>query len=160
MLAKDEGEHVHALDNLATFKATAGDTGALTAVEFSAPRGFGPPLHAHRDEDELVIVLEGEIAFRSGDNETIASDGAVAYLPHGIPHTFQVLSPTARMLSVTARAGNGAAPQFDKMFRALGTPASAATIPDPMSIDPAHVAMVCGHHGVDVLGPPPAPLDD
>ena len=160
MLAKDEGEHMHALDNLVTFKATAGDSGALTAVEFTAPRGFGPPLHCHRDEDELVVVLEGEVAFRSGSTESIAKSGAVAYLPHAVPHTFQVLSDSARILSVTARIGSGPAPQFDAMFRALGTPTSIAEMPAPMEIDPANVAMVCGQHAVDVLGPPPAPLDD
>jgi uncharacterized cupin superfamily protein len=66
---------MHALDNLVTFKATAGESGALTAVEFLAPRGFGPPLHCHRDEDELVVVLEGEVAFRSGDTEAVTGTG-------------------------------------------------------------------------------------
>jgi quercetin dioxygenase-like cupin family protein len=160
VLAQGEGDYVHALDNLVTFKATAGDTGALAAVEFEAPRGFGPPLHCHRDEDELIVVLDGEIAFRSGDTEMVATNGACAYLPHGVPHTFQVLSGTARMLSVTARVGSGAAPQFDAMFRALGEPAANPTLPAPMDIDPGHVALVCGEHGIDVLGPPPAPLAD
>ncbi len=160
VLASDEGEFVHALDNLVTFKATPGDTGALAAVEFSAPRGFGPPLHCHRDEDELIVVFDGEVAFRSGDTEIVATDGACAYLPHGIPHTYQVLSDTARMLSVTATVGSGAAPQFDKMFRALGVPAASRTLPGAMKIDPGQVAMINDQHGIDVLGPPPAPLAD
>jgi quercetin dioxygenase-like cupin family protein len=158
VLARDEGPHLHFLDNLATVKVTAGESGSMAAVEFSAPRGFGPPLHCHRDEDELVVVLDGEVAFRSGDDEAIATDGACAYLPHGIPHTFQVLSPTARMLSITSSAST--TPVFDLMVTALGSATDEPTIPAPSPIDPAHVALVCADHGVDVLGPPPAPLAD
>jgi len=158
VLDRDEGEHMHALDNLVTFKATAGESGALTAVEFLAPRGFGPPLHCHRDEDELVVVLEGEVAFRSGDTEAVTGTGGTAYLPHGVPHTFQVLSETARMLSVTASVTPGTAPRFDRMFRALGEPVNEPALPEPMDIDPGNVAMVLDQHGIDTLGPPPAPL--
>jgi quercetin dioxygenase-like cupin family protein len=150
---------MHALDNLVTFKATAGESGALTAVEFLAPRGFGPPLHCHRDEDELVVVLEGEVAFRSGDTEAVTGTGGTAYLPHGVPHTFQVLSETARMLSVTASVTPGTAPRFDRMFRALGEPVNEPALPEPMDIDPGNVAMVLDQHGIDTLGPPPAPLE-
>ena len=157
VLERDEGLHLHFLNNLATVKVTAGSTGSMSAVEFLAPRGFGPPLHSHRDEDELVFVIDGEVAFRSGENETIASTGACAYLPHGIPHTFQVLSETARMLSITSSAST--IPEFDQMVSALGVAVDEPTIPDPMDIDPGHVALVNDQHGIDILGPPPAPLD-
>jgi hypothetical protein len=33
-------------------------------------------------------------------------------------------------------------------------------MPAPVEIDPGHVAAVCARHGIEVLGPPPAPLDD
>lgn len=159
VLARDEGTHHHVLGQLATIKATAGDTGSLTAVEVVADRGFGPPLHCHRDEDELVVVLDGEVAFRSGDSETVASTGACAYLPHGVPHTFQVLSASARMLSVTASVA--ASPQFDKMFEAMGTPAAEPVMPTgPVEVDPGELAAINVAHGVDILGPPPGPLAD
>ena len=158
ILARDEGRHIHVLNNLATIKVSPEAGGSMSVVEFSANRGFGPPLHSHRDEDELVVVLEGEVAFRSGDTEVIATEGASAYLPHGIPHTFQVLSPTARMLTVTSSAE--ATPQFDQMMVELGIPAPAPTIPEDMEIDPGNVALVGAAHGVDILGPPPAPLTD
>ena len=103
-----------------------------------------------------MVVLEGEVAFRSGETEVIASEGGSAYLPHGVPHTFQVLSPTARMLTVTSSAET--TPQFDRMMVALGVPAPAPIMPDDMEIDPANVALVGAAHGVDILGPPPAPL--
>ncbi len=157
VLARDEGAHLHAIGQLVTIKATAGDTGSLTSAEVVADRGFGPPLHCHRDEDELVVVLDGEVEFRSGDTEIVASTGAVAYLPHGVPHTFQVLSERARMLSVTASVAGP--PRFDKMFEAMGTPSAEPVVPTgPVEVDPGEVAAVGAAHGVDVVGPPPEPL--
>lgn len=157
VLGRDEGEHLHVLGQLATIKATAGETGSMTAVEFVADRGFGPPLHCHRTEDELVLVLDGEVAFRSGETEIIARTGASAYLPHGVPHTFQVLSESARILSVTASVDG--VPQFDNMIEAMGTPTADPVMPStPPMIDPGELAMINAQHGVDILGPPPAPF--
>jgi len=156
VLAQGEGTHLHFLNNLATIKVSPGSDGSMSAVEFLAPKGFGPPLHCHQDEDELVVVLDGEVAFRSGDTQIVATSGACAYLPHAIPHTFQVLSDTATMLSVTSSATNR--PEFDQMVAGLGIPTDDPSIPDEMDIDPGEVAMVCGQHRVDILGPPPAPL--
>ena len=159
VLARNEGEHLHAIGQLVTIKATAGDTGSLTSAEVVADRGFGPPLHCHRYEDELVVVLEGEVAFRSGETEIVGSAGAVAYLPHGVPHTFQVLSQRARMLSVTASVAGP--PQFDKMFEVMGTPSTEPVMPTgPVEVDPGELAVITSAHGVDILGPPPGPLAD
>ncbi len=146
------------LNHLATTKVVADGGGSMSAVEFLAPRGFGPPLHSHDEEDELVVVLSGEVAFSVGDDRTTAAAGAIAYLPHNVPHTFQVLSDEARMLSVTSSATS--TPVFDRMVAALGVPTEARSIPAPRDIDPAHVAEVCGAHSIQVIGPPPAPLVD
>ena len=158
VLGRDEGPHFHFLDNLATVKATAGESGALTAVEFVAPKGFGPPVHVHRDEDELVLVLEGEVAFRSGDTEMIGGPGSTAYLPHGVPHTFQVLTETARMTSVTASVAG--TPRFDRFVAAVGESVGEAALPAPAPVDPAYLGRMCDEFGMDVLGPPPGPLGD
>lgn len=56
VLAQGEGRHLHFLNNLATIKVSPGSDGSMSAVEFLAPKGFGPPLHCHRDEDELGAV--------------------------------------------------------------------------------------------------------
>jgi len=157
MLAAGEGEHRHFLNHLATTKVAPGATGSMTAIEFLAPRGFGPPLHVHDDEDEVMVVLDGEIAFRSSDSESIASAGATVFLPHGVPHTFQVLSDTARFTTVSA--SNTGIPRFDRMVAELGDPTDEPTLPAPVEIDPGRVAEVCAVNGIEVLGPPPAPLD-
>lgn len=157
ILEPNGGEHYHFLDNLATVKVSAGTEGQLSVVEFLAPRGFGPPLHRHNHEDELFVILDGELTFRTGDIEQVGGAGTVALLPRAVPHLFQVLSDTARMLSVTG--ANDGAPRFDRMVAALGVPTTELRLPDPMDIDPGQVAEVCAAHGIDILGPPPPPLD-
>lgn len=153
----DGGEYYHFLGHLATVKVASGEDGQLSVVEFLAPRGFGPPLHRHNDEDELFVILDGELTFRTGDLERVGGEGTVALLPRAVPHSFQVMSETARILNVTA-ASDGP-PQFDSMVAALGMPSAEAVMPGPMDLDPGQVAEVCATHGIDVLGPPPPPLD-
>ena len=153
-----QGDHHFFLNHLATVKVGAGNSDSgLALVEFLAPRGFGPPLHVHVEEDELMYVLEGEIRLDLGDGEPyIASAGAAVTLPHGTPHTWQVVSDEARFLTINAGRRDGTS--FDQFVAALGTPTDPDAMPDPIEIDPAHVAGVCAEHGIDVLGPPPPPL--
>ncbi len=156
VLPSNEGHHLHFLNHLATIKIRGNDAGSMSVVEFVGPKDFGPPLHRHDFEDELFIVLEGEIVFRSGDLEIEAQAGTHAFLPHGRPHTFQVLSDTARFTCVTASTTT--TPEFDMMVEALGTATVTPTLPEPGPIDPALVAEICAQHGIEILGPPPAPL--
>jgi quercetin dioxygenase-like cupin family protein len=154
-----QGDHHFFLNHLATVKVSAGasDSG-LALVEFVAPRGFGPPLHAHLEEDELMYVLEGSIRVDLDDDEsTIVTEGAAVTLPHGTPHTWQVVSDSARFLTINAGRRDGSS--FDQFVAALGTPTDPDALPDPIEIDPGHVAAVCAAHGINVLGPPPPPLD-
>ncbi|WP_370327903.1 cupin domain-containing protein [Euzebya sp.] len=156
VIAPGSGHHLHFLNHLATVKVSAGELGAMSAIEFTAPRGFGPPLHRHRDEDELFVMLDGRIDCTAGARRLTAEEGAVVMLPSGVPHTFQVLSDTARFICVTA--SRTAAPTFDRMVVALGVATDVPTIPTAAYIDAAHVADVCAAHGIDVVGPPPAAL--
>lgn len=156
VLAPGEGEHYDFLNNLATVKLAAGDQGSMSVVEFLAPRGFGPPEHRHNDEDELFIVLEGELRFFTGGSEIAGGEGAFAFLPKAIPHTFQVVSDSARILNVTA--SRTTVPQFDRMVATLGAPTDRLTLPEPGAIDPGAVAEVCATHNIDIVGPPPPPL--
>ena len=151
-----DGANFHFLNHLATVKVSADRTRSMSVVEFLAPKGFGPPLHTHRDEDELFIVLEGTIAFITGDDRFETGEGSLAYLPRAKPHSFQVLTDTARLITVTASTST--VPQFDAMVAALGQAVDQPTMPDPAPIDPGHVADVTARYGIDIVGPPPAPL--
>ncbi len=151
------GQHYHFLNHLATVKVAGGVDGQLSVVEFEAPRGFGPPLHRHNHEDELFVILDGEVTFTMGDVQKQGPAGTLALLPRAIPHGFQVISDGATILNVTGSAEGP--PLFDKMVAALGTPLASRDIPGPEDIDPGLVAEVCASLGIDILGPPPPPLD-
>lgn len=154
LLARGEGEHFHLLDTVYTAKISSEQSrGAITAMEFVAPRNFGPPLHRHDAEDELLYLLDGEVWFSCGDVEALHSAGAVVWLPRGLPHTFQVRSETARLFHVSTPA------QFERFVAALGRRTDDPALPEPEEIDPAHVAEVCRQFDIEVLGPPPEPVD-
>lgn len=154
LVPRDEGDHYHFLNHLMTTKVSAADTNdALTAMEFVGPRGFGPPLHRHEHEDELFYVVEGEVWFGCGENEAAHGVGATVWLPRGHSHTFQILSEQARVFQVTTPG------QFDRFVAALGTPLSSPVLPQPEEIDPDYVAKVSTQFGIEVVGPPPSPLD-
>ena len=57
--------------------------GLAVITERIAP-GDRIPLHVHRD-DELVIV-HGHGRYRLGDDERDVADGAVVFIPAGVPH--------------------------------------------------------------------------
>jgi mannose-6-phosphate isomerase-like protein (cupin superfamily) len=154
---QDEGVHFHFLNHLATVKVSGSVSGSMSVVEFSAPRSFGPPTHRHELEDEFFFVVEGEITAQCGDDEVRAGEGASIFLPHGAPHRFQVVSEMARILTITSRAGSPAT--FDRMVATLGVRVDSPVQPQPSPIDPADVGRVCAEHDIEVVGPPPAPLD-
>lgn len=152
------GDHLHFLDHLATVKSPHHRTlSGMSAVEFTAPRGFGPPLHLHHEEDEIMYVVDGEIRIDIDGVERTATTGAVFTLPARVPHTFQVTSGWATFLTVAGGRRNEAA--FDSFVAALGTPVESPTQPEPIGVDPGHVATVAAANGIEILGPPPPPLD-
>lgn len=157
VLDRDEGVHRHFLNHLATTKVAAGPGVSMSATEFVQPKGFGPPVHVHEDEDEIMIIHSGDVACRSGDTEYIATAGSTVWLPHGVPHTFQVLSDEARMTVITGSASGQ--PRFDRFVDTLSTPAAEPVLPEPVEIDPGTVAAAGAENGIELLGPPPAPLD-
>jgi quercetin dioxygenase-like cupin family protein len=153
MVAHDEGERFHFLNTLHTAIISGEQTnGTLTAVEFLAPKNFGPPLHRHEAEDELFYILDGDLWLSCGDAEAVHGRGAVVWLPRGLAHTFQVRSDTARVLCVSTPSG------FERFVATLGEPTQSRTLPEPKEIDPGHVDEVCAQFDIQVLGPPPSPV--
>lgn len=153
LIPAGDGAHHHFLDHLATVVVAndAMDSG-LAAVVFDSPQGFGPPLHVHHDDDEILYLIEGRMRVCVDGLDEIVDTGAVAVLPRGVPHAFQVLSESARFLSITANPTGAAA--FDRFVAELGTPIPTRDLPPAEGIDPGRVAVVGSRHGIEVLGPP------
>ncbi|MFD0634200.1 cupin domain-containing protein [Catenulispora yoronensis] len=84
-------------------QATAG---SLSVVEFTDGAGHAPPLHIHEDEEEVWIVLDGEVSFFVGDRRIELGPGDAAHGPRGVPHSYLVRSPTARLAAVFAPPGS------------------------------------------------------
>lgn len=97
------------------FKLGAEDTGgALSIVEHPFEVGALVPPHMHIREDEFSIVLEGEIGFRSEDQEVVLGAGGYIVKPRGEVHAMWNAGTTpARMIEVISPAG------FENFFHAL-----------------------------------------
>jgi mannose-6-phosphate isomerase-like protein (cupin superfamily) len=147
-----KGRALWHLGALLTFKALGEETGdRFWALEGMADRNMAVPLHAHSREEEVWYVLEGEITFTIGDRIITAGPGSFAYIPRGVPHTFQVRSSTARWFGIGTPAG------LDQWFFETGEPAQALTLPPPPDGAPDVEAIVASlrAYGTETLGPPP-----
>lgn len=105
--------------------------GAVTVVEVLVREG-GPPLHVHDAEDEAVVVLEGELAYRIGDERGTAAEHEMVWLPRGIPHTVANLSGRpCRFL--TFATSDGIEELFRAQSRYIGSlPAGTPPAPEEM----------------------------
>ena len=93
-----------------TIKATGAETGGqLAQFESTDPRGSAPPMHIHRNGDELLYVLDGEVTVLVGDERLDLAQGDFAFVPRGVVHSYIVRSERARMLGTITPGGFGAA---------------------------------------------------
>ena len=129
--------------------------GQLAVFQATVPAGFSPPRHIHTREDEVFLILEGEVWFDLDSERRLAGPGAAVYMPRGVPHTFRVKSPLARMLGVMTPGA------FEQLFRNLSVPAGARTMPPPGTV-PFDIPAVIAEQtrlGTQVVGPSMADID-
>jgi quercetin dioxygenase-like cupin family protein len=90
-----------------TVKAGEIDGGPrLAFVEYTTRAGEEPPDHTHETEDEIFYVLEGDLAFRCGDETFGVTDGGFVFLPCGIEHGYRIQSTgDVRLLVITSPKG-------------------------------------------------------
>ena len=97
------------------FKIDAEDVGGhVSVVEHPFAVGALVPPHVHHREDEVSIVIEGRIGFRSEGKEAVLSEGGYIVKPRGEVHAmWNAGDVPARMIEIITPAG------FDKFFREL-----------------------------------------
>jgi quercetin dioxygenase-like cupin family protein len=137
---------------LMRFKAVSEDTnGQFWLAEQVSDKGYASPLHRHTKEDELFLVLDGELRVGVGEQVMEVPAGGVAFAPRGLPHTFRVESPSARFLLLSTPGG------FERWFFETGTPAEGVPVPPGLDEAPDFGAIIASlaRYGVDVLGGPP-----
>ena len=129
--------------------------GRYALLEAHVPQGDMPPLHVHHEEDEVFHVLDGEVTlFQPGEQVSLAA-GETFRAPRGIPHTYRVESPEARLLVFCTPA------RFDGFVRAVSQPADAEELPPRgRPFDPEQFAVTAAEYGIELLGPPGALPED
>lgn len=129
-------------------KARATDTGGvLGLVEATLYKGFGPPLHVHRREDEAFYVIDGEFRFRQDQEEFVRGPGSWVWGPRDVPHTFKVESARARALILVTPGG------FERMFEVGGVPLADSPEPPVHEYDVEHTVAISQQFGFEVIGP-------
>ncbi len=124
----------------------------VSVIEHTLPYGDSPPLHIHRDEDEVFHILEGTMRFRINGEDRIAKAGQTVLAPKGVAHTYKVeTADGARCLTITTGGG------FEKMLREMAVPANAADMPPRVEATPEMIGALtgaCSRNGIDIVGPP------
>jgi quercetin dioxygenase-like cupin family protein len=126
------------------FKIDGADTGgALSVVEHPFDVGALVRPHVHTREDEISVVLEGRIGFRSEDQEVVLGPGGDIVKPRNQVHAMWNAGDTpARMIEIISPAG------FENFFRGF------ADLNDAGPVDPARVAELAAQHGLPYADPP------
>ena len=99
-------------------KASGQDTdGQLAVMESVYPPGLSVHAHVHEGEDEMFLLLAGELAAFCGHERWTVAPGCFVFVPRDVPHGFTVTSATpARALVVTGPA------HLDQQIAAAGRP--------------------------------------
>ena len=69
-------------------------------------QGAGAPLHFHEEVDEVIVVLDGTLDLRIGDERFLVGKDQTISIPARTPHAFTVVSPEgARFIAFLPRQG-------------------------------------------------------
>ena len=123
----------------------------LCVVENRLPRGHAPPLHMHRNEDEVFVLLDGRIRMQVDGRTMRLEQGQAILAPKGVAHSFVVESEEARVLTITK--GH----DFETMLRSMSRPAPEPGLPPRTAPTPEMVAALtdtCRRHNIYLVGPP------
>jgi mannose-6-phosphate isomerase-like protein (cupin superfamily) len=128
-----------------TLKLQSTETDERVMVfEESAPPGIDTPLHLHRESDEVMYVLSGEVMCRIGDEVAVGGPGTCAFMPRLVPHAWKSTGPEpARLLVLYTPSAAGK--QFEELV-GLGLSGSGEVRVPSGFVE---------RHDVEIVGPPP-----
>jgi mannose-6-phosphate isomerase-like protein (cupin superfamily) len=88
------------------FLARSADTPRFTFGIIDIAPGREVESHVHDGEDDAFYIVEGEMTFFSGGEETVAGPGTFVLAPAGVEHGFRNDGPEPlRFLNIHAPAG-------------------------------------------------------
>ena len=115
---------IHYMAHTFSFLATGDDTdGAFTLIHCFFRKNFFPPPHLHKYEDESFYILEGEFNFQAGEKNITARAGELVVLPKNVPHSFNLVTETAKALLLITPAG------IESVFKEFSRPAVTLDLP-------------------------------
>ena len=141
--AAGDGIELNAPDAVLTVKVDAAHTGgAYEVFEVDAPRGPATPLH-RTGWPKAYYVLQGRMLVQVEDEGYDLAPGASVTIPPNALHTFTVLSPTSKFLTISLTEAMG------RFHADLD-----ATVPRDRPLDEAmaELQQVLSRHDVSVLG--------
>jgi len=116
--------------------------GKVMLQDYKAPKNFGPPVHLHRNEDEILILNQGTIVIWTPEKSGVAKAGDTIMLPKTVPHTWKAYGDEPVHMTVITAPG-----EFESFISDIAK--DNLTIEDtPKLIEVAYKA------GMDILGPP------
>lgn len=127
-------------------RATGDQTdGQYDLVEVAIPPGPAvTPLHVHRDNDEAMLVLGGEVTVQLEDDQFDLTAGGFAMAPRGVPHTYgNAGEDTARVLFVYTPGDH---------WEYLREAGAAGPVEDESDVE--RLAPILGEYGIELVGPP------
>lgn len=113
-----EGKSFQALGNTFAIKALGEQTGGtFETIELGFPPGGQLPPHLHRQFDEAIYVVEGELTIRAGDRTVTMGAGSFAFIPRETIHGIENMGTApAKVLLWESPAPS---PGLDKMLEEL-----------------------------------------
>jgi len=129
------------LDALVTILLGGRETGGRVALVRSVERrGREPSRHTHRNEDEVVFVLDGALTFYLSNEEVQLRAGGSLFLPRGEEHCYRVISDEARLLLILMPAG------LESYYQELAE----------VSVGPGieRFVTIAARYGIEITGPP------
>lgn len=146
-----EGQLLEAFGDVLQVKLHGAETEGAFALGLSTtPPGGGPPPHLHRREDELFLVLEGQLSFLIEGGWQEVGPGCVVYVPRGSVHTFRNEgSRPSRHWVLTTPAG------FERFFEQC-----AALFAEGGPPDMQRIVKICDEHGIEFTQPADTPPRD
>jgi mannose-6-phosphate isomerase-like protein (cupin superfamily) len=76
-------------------------------------QGAGAPLHFHEEVDEVIVVIEGTLDVRIGEERLLVGKDQTISVPARTPHAFTVVSPEgARFIAFLPKQGAHVATRY------------------------------------------------
>ena len=141
------GEHIQLGGEPHDCKVSARDTdGAMCVFEFTG--AGGGPRHLHREQDEWIYAIKGELEFEVAGKRFRAGAGESVFIPRNTVHVWACVGGgPAKIINVYQPAG-----RMEDFFRELGKYNGKQRVHETLRFD--EFRRLFDEHGMDLAGPP------